>query len=1187
MANNCEDKFQYIQRLEQMKAAIDAEMQKHLAGGKDSDLPRAFLRDRFTGEEMEVDIGRWIDEAMVSQSPAMQDFAARAAGEMRKPAGDQGWFMNAAQMVDRMGIESAQDVLALMQGLTISWEKGNPADFARVTAINDPEAFAQRLADSFAEASLAIDKDQLAAAITTNVAPFFRITDNQTRLQVFADITRVTMQSKLAAIIKEIESTGRPPSGDLAAEFAESYRKAVFGHRAAAVSRRVSGQLLQQLQRDPGMDLSGMTGRLSQDILDQASRIFGIPGVTEDIAPTRAAGNGEGAAPAPNGVVATPTPNGDGAGPTPNGVLGKVAEASSRGVDGLQDLKDILDTVDEELKDPLAPPPDDDFDHNWRRNARAYFKDSQLFSLNTQLVNNYLSGKLIFAAEGVRKAGENAVRLKAMDVRQPIATSWTRNLPGAQDLLDGARVAAEAGILAHGAIRQGWATSIKQGFLEANTPFAGNPDTLGAKGTLDIDDQYEIARRVLFGDAEDSSPSVANFFGSFGQEPVAEWPLVARDKAFVGLKLLGNHLIEKAGGPRLPVTSALQMMGAADNRAGLRVHMTTRANQLLLERIREEPGEGWADRRAWVTRKLDDELYQATPTPQNIRDARQQFNLDDASDEEIATLLAAEKVGMPVLASQAQREAFQFSGYARLQRRPDGYAGKVDDAAMKLRDNRYADAFVPYWRSPFNQQLWTLSTAIPPVIGTAKIIFKIGGQPTTEQMAKVAGGWVTSLSMIGMFAAMDSMGIIEGNGPLDPEARKQWLAEGNRPNSMFGIPLLSLGALPVLQTLFLYKDLKESFVNGEYSDYDRYNGWMGLLQVMTGQLMRQTSVGQLYQLLDLVMDPTESKANMFAGFLLNGQLNPASGPMRDIERFAQLRQRDLFGPRPMTKRDQELQQQVPHDDPLEQVKDALRRMAYNSVPGVAAALGQPIKDKDYLGYKLRLPEGIFRTEWQDKMGVGTPAIWPSWAPASAGSRSPVHAVLDRIGMLSPPAPLVSGRMDNVLMGAELEHEYNHLVGTVKGDAIGDDPLFERRLQWRRTGKEAYMDNEGRQVEATPMSVDLNSGGFMDGLTRGKTLEQALRGLFTSPTWKKLEANPQLTTDRSITDRPKAEIMQLPGAVMVRRLHDYYGHLARNEVERSQSSAAVDWRRRRDAAMAKQAPGVIDAQTQAAEAAFPQ
>jgi hypothetical protein len=1165
MANNCDDKFQGMNSRQRAHKALDDVMRRAMGGrapGPGEGIPAVFLRDRSTGEMVEVDFDRFFKEALMADQDAMQDFAARAIGERRLPAGDQGWFINTVQLVDRLGFDSAEDMVALLQTFNESWKRNNPTDFLRETAINDRDAIAQRIADGYATAGFALDKDNLAQAITTNLAPFLTILDNQTQLQVLADVTRVTLSSKLALIRKTIHQTGLEPALVVKQEFIDAYRKAVFGRRSYDIARRVSGQLLNQLQSNPNMDISGYVGRIRGDIYEQAVQIFG----NKDV------------------VVA-------------DSLAGKVAEASSRGVDGLDDLARLADTLDEELADPTAPPVDSDFEHNWRRNAKAYFKDSQLFSINTQLVNNYLSGKLIFAAEGVRKAGENGVRLRAMDLTAPFATKWTRQLLSTDKTLEGARVAAEAGIIAHDAVRQSWKDSLRHHFLEADTPFAGNPDTLGTKGTQDIAEQYDAALKVLYGEnigddgkavgrsmyqeegeggltdvrmTSANEPSVGNFFGSLGEEPPVDWPLLLRDKVFVGLKVMANHMIEKQSGVRLPVVSALQMMGAVDHRAGLRIHMTTRANELLLQRIQFKPTESWADRRAWVSKKLDDELYQATPTPQNIRDARAQFGLEDASDDEVASYLAAQKVGMPVLTLPEQKEAFNFSGYARLQNRPEGFAGKVDDGVMGVRNFRYVDAVFPYWRSPWNQYLWTFKNSMPPIKGTLKLIYKgiRDEKITSEEYAKVAGGFTTFLSMAGMFGALEAAGVVEGNGPLEPAARRQWLAEGHVPNSMFGIPLLSLGALPVLQTMFLYKDIKDTFISGEYSKYDQYNGFWGVGQVFVGQLMRQTSLGQFAQLAELMMDPTETRVRALAAYLTNGQLNPLSGPMRDVERFGSLRMRDLYKPRTMTQQDKELQEEVDPNDPLETLRDNLRNFAYFSVPSVAAAMGQPIKDTDYLGYKLRLPEGVFRNEWQEKMGVGTPAVWPKWAPISTASRSPVHAVLDSIGMLNPPPPLVSGRMDGILMGEGLEHEYNKYVGTVKAAAIGEDPVFGRKLNWRQNAKEVSMDGRERSVASIPFSVDLNNNGLMDRLTNGKTLEQALRGLFASETWKKLEADPAFTTDRRVTDRPLKEVMKLPGPTMVKVLHQYYDHLAKGQVEMSTTRAAQEWRQLRDAMVAK-------------------
>ena len=120
-----------------------------------------------------------------------------------------------------------------------------------------------------------------------------------------------------------------------------------------------------------------------------------------------------------------------------------------------------------------------------------------------------------------------------------------------------------------------------------------------------------------------------------------------------------------------------------------------------------------------------------------------------------------------------------------------------------------------------------------------------------------------------------------------------------------------------------------------------------------------------------------------------------------------------------------------------------------------------------------------------------------------------------------------------------------------------------------------MDGRERSVEAIPFSVDLNNNGFMDRLTRGKTLEQALRGLFASQTWKKLEDDPAFTSDRRVTDRPLSQAMKLPGPTMVKVLHDYYASLAAHKVEMSSSPAAAEWRQMRDAKAAKENEQAIE------------
>ncbi|QNG26092.1 hypothetical protein [Synechococcus sp. HK01-R] len=1141
--SQCDDAFQEIQRLEQERRKIEDQLiraREALDPEQRIDPARVFVfQDKATGASVEVQFDQIWDALRRTDSPAMQAWADRALGARERPVGSEGQFQNLKQLVDRIGIEDANQMARLVQTITGSWEEMNPKDWNAVTAINNKETFAQRLADSFAEANIRLDTDKISRGVAENVAPFLTILNRQTKLQVFSDVTRKTLIEKVRAIREHIEQTGTPATQELKWALVDAGAKAIFAQRSAALSRRVSGQLLQQLQNN-SMVAPAIAGRLFREELErEAGKLF-VPTAGDLI--------GE------------------------NTVLGKVAEASARGVDGVEDLKQLEITLEAEGADPFAPSLDDDFAYNWRRQARAYYKDSQLFNLNTQLLNNYLANKLVFVAEGFRKAFENGVKLR------PFGTSFLRGIFDLDNTIKGARIAAEAGFIAQDVIRQSWKDSFRDAFIEGRTPFAGNPDQLGTQGAIPIDQQYEIAYRVLYGD--EGRPTMKDADGNDvpiempskvqklraaitqGLDPDARyWPMDMRDKAFVGLKLLGNHLIEKQTGMKLPVTSALQMMAAVDHRAGLKTFMTARANELLLRSANEMPLLSWAERKAWVREQLEDQLYQATPTAQNIKDFRRQHDLspEEFSDEDIASALAYQaEIGKPVLASPEQQEAFALSQYARMQQKPDGWLGKLDQGIMGAREDRYVDSFFPYWRSPMGQALWDMKQARPPIIETAKVIF--GKNPTTEQIAKVTGSWYTWLGMLSMWGVLESQGLVEGNGPTDPKERAEWLAAGHKPNSVFGIPY-NLGGLPILNTLFLYSDLWNTFVSGEYSHYDRKNAFMGLAQVAIGQLMRQTGWRQFQMLGDTLMSQSEGQWARFMGFLVNGQVNPASGVTRQVERLTGLTNQDLMQPRALTLEDRYWQDQIGDDDPLKKLEENLRNFAYYSVPSVSFLMGQPLKEEDYMGRKVQRPEGIFKGEWP----LGFPAHWDNR----------VYATLDRLNLLQPPAPLMSGRLGGVLMDEPLEKEFNHYTGNTKGGVISDHPLFSRRLSVRLSAVEGELDRgEGRRYEVkTTVPVDLQP--LLDRLTKGKTLYEALNGLFTSASWKQWEADPRFSTNPKLNDRPRSQQLELPGPRAVKILHDYYAQLATEKVELSQSPGAAQWRQERDARNALTTPDQVE------------
>ena len=178
--------------------------------------------------------------------------------------------------------------------------------------------------------------------------------------------------------------------------------------------------------------------------------------------------------------------------------------------------------------------------------------------------------------------------------------------------------------------------------LDGQTPFAGRVDSFSTGGQLSIEDQYKVAQSVWDEKMEWDDP--------------IRLPMQIRNKLHWGLKILGNKGMRKATGLELPVVSSLQMMSAVDQRAGLRNYMTIRANDLMIEQAAINPEGSLDDWAAAAQAQLDDQLYQATPTKQNIEDAREQFSLsrEDLSDEEVAEYIVSAKVGMPVLNSPGQ-----------------------------------------------------------------------------------------------------------------------------------------------------------------------------------------------------------------------------------------------------------------------------------------------------------------------------------------------------------------------------------------------------------------------------------------------------------------------------------------------------------------------------------------------------
>ena len=1133
---NCDDLFQQIQGLQAKKKGLSDALTLLSQVDEPPDPARTFVFRDKNGQQIEADFDDvW---KQISRDPlATQQWAELAAGRGDLPDGANGEFENLRQMVSRMGMTNATDLAAFMQKLTGDWAEVNTPDFVAVTAINNKEVFLDQLQGAFSEARVAIGKDKISQLVATNVAPFLNILQRQGKLRVAGALTRQTLHDSIDLLKQQIAATGVRPTREAKAQFLDAYAKAIFAHRSERIASRRSGQLLQNYQRMVAED-NGVPGSLWQDTADEA-RAAADALAEETIAMT------------PDEMVKE------------GSIPRQVVEAADKGESGIKDLEEIQLTLKIEGVDPTTNELDKGWENIWRRSARAGYKDSILFNPRTQLVMNYLSQKVVFLAEGARKvAGENAWKLYEGRARgaqldalggDPVALKTARKQPiyvnplatgffrdALKDQLDGARIAGEAGLRAEAIIKQSWGESLKRSFMGDEAPFAGNVDNFAAKGQMDLDTQYRAAQEVL---DEPWDPKRFHF--------------QLRDKIHIGLKVFANSKIEKATGQRLPVYSALQMMTAVDQRAGLRNFMTDRANDLMLEQASLNPGgtlKEWGDA---ADKALQDQLYQATPSEQNIKDARTQFSLseEDLSDDEVAAYLAAEKIGLPVLATPDQVKSKDLSIAMRMQKQQtEGVTGAISKFADQARANEWVDSQLPFWRSPYNQLVWDVSMANPftPISKVAQVAWNLPqGKVTPKLLAEAQASTIIWLSIAGMAYTMRENGLIVGNGPVDPNARRQWMTglntQGKVPNSILGIPF-NMGGIPVLNSIFMLVDAMDVIDQGNVSEYDRMNAWQGMAQVGAGTIMRMPGFRQVQMIYDAFSNGNENAIRKLSGWFLNGQANPTSGVERFAEWASGTATTNLQRPRGFTGGDERWDlSQLPTDHPLRGAYYGMQKWIYESNPGVAHWTGVPIKETTWLGREIRRPSGIFRGEWP----IGVPGIWEF----NKGDHK-TETKLEQLGLLDPPKALMTGQLDGVPMLPDAEQEFNSYLGTVKPTSTYSRDPLGGYVVW--TGEEAERKGPGGRPSGTVQErVDLTK--LVDQAVQGRTVREALQFVFDSPQWRKWDSNPTFTTDTRVNDRPKDIIQRQPGPTVTRKIKEFYAQLAQRQMEESNSPAAQQWR----------------------------
>ena len=1172
MAQNCDDIFNRIQELQRKKREA-SESEQFLYSLEDNapDPSRRFVTRTTDGKEVEVDFDDLWKRIQVDDK--LMEWARAAAENRQKPIGSDGYFENMGKLVDDLGFDNAVEAGAFMQKLTGNWAIADTADFNLITARNSRENWAGMVNNAFREAGLEPD-DRIVQAVAKNAAPFLDILNKQTKLEVFAVATRGNLIKSIQRIQQAITETGIAPGTSLKQDFISNYRKAMYAHRSARLAKRRSGQLLQNYKRsvdeDMALTLQGQVSDIPGDLtpegkkrLQERMQATGAQSVEELNRLTEETIGVSTAEMVQEGSTAK-----------------KIIEAANKGTEGLEELEQIAIQLKREGVDPAGDNNfEDGWDKVWQRNARAGYKDSVLFNPKSQLMANYLSQKIVFLTEGVRTAAGQGPRLRAMrrtslqkglqdvaatsvidDVTElplainPLATGFFRDALKPQ--IDGARIAVKAAMVAEDVIKQTWGETINKSFFGNDTAFAGNYDSFAGRGMLSIEEQYKVAKSVL---EEPMAP--------ISGQGALRWPMQMRNKLHHAIKLRSNEKLWNAilpEGKELPVYSALQMMTAVDQRAGLRNYMTIRANDLMLEAAAKNPDgtlREWAD----VARKqMEDQIYQEDPTPQNIRDYRDQWSVkeDELTDEEVAMAIFLDKAGMPVQVNPGQVAAAKKSIDMRMQGDVDVPVLKsLNQGVANIRRSELGDSFLSFWRSPINQIVWDVGLGLAP-FNAARHAINVAGygikgkEVPVELLVKAQSSVVISGAMMALFAGLDSQGLVVGGGPVGGEARRQWkeklAAEGKVPNSIAGVPF-PLGGVPILNTLFLYKDMKDLITQGDISEYDMQRGALDLTALLAGIVMRIPGFSQIEQAFTALENAGGSKPGQIAAFWANTQFNPLSGPERLMEWATGTQSTDLRRPNQMNTGEEQFKlEQLEDGHPLRSAWNKLRDWTYYSNPGLSHWLGTELKEQTSLGVKVIRPDGIFKGEWP----IGVPGLWPN------DRSNKVEATLEDLGMLNPQAMIMQGVLQGVPITETARKELNALVGEWRApdtaDAFTDNSRMHPSGRIYNSGTLQSAPEEAGELPISVKGAQVDVTELLNRFVAGNTQREALNALFNSDEWKGWNEDPATTWNSRLVDLPPQQRSKRIGPFLVKEIQDFYGDNAAREWELRGSEAAQQW-----------------------------
>lgn len=1109
--SQCDDAFQRLQALQAKRAALQAhllELEK-LTGiaeqapeavlGPDGPLRQAadeFIA-RLDGEEMSA----WVSHAMETEA------RTKIASGGAQPN-------NVAQMLKRYDLQTVEDYARLSKALLDTGSELNPNAWRFVGQTYGKEEVARIVMESYGQL---VGAEKLGNLLATDVAPFMNLVERMTRLRVAAQGFRIGLMEDIDALKAHRNSTAAPVPAELKSKFYQSLKAAMVSERHVDLARSRTGQTLRSL-RDDLPDLEALKRDLEYGgVFDPND-----PSIKSEL-----------------GMEPGDTQQGS--------VFAAVVEAlddtdAARGAEKLEQIKLAIQLDGANPKSRLRS---NDWFNLQMKTGNLLAKDNQLANFRTQLKTNFLSNAAMMMYGPYRQMWENYF------LQLPAGTKFSRLA------FENAYKAAWAGVRqGYEVIRSSGLEVFRDAAFQGKAVFAGNKDTYGRN--LHANDQLVVRYQSLL-----DMP----FEGGGPANPI-NWGL-ARNKIHAAHKL---WLYEKTGqGSLLEV--GLRMLGAQDNVAGLYHHAFKVRNDLELRARRDGAQLGLLDNKSvedWIDTEFQKAFYSIEPTEGDVKAYRRELGLgSDISDDDIKLEILNKRIGETYSApTLATPESIAAEGYSREMRfqnepgdfRPDSRRSHFAKGMYKhiqgMRSNWMVDFTFPYLQSLLMGQFLDMNNAmVTPAIDALSMHFHPEGW-TPAQRARVQANWVVAGTIAASYAALDMIpDMIIGNGPIEPKENQEWRmrleARGLKPNSIAGIDLP--GGIPVLNTLMLMKDAAENIKASTISNFDQMQVLTAGLTVLTGQVMRQTSLGQLRELISIAQDPykanVQQSVQRLIGYMGSGQL-PYIGLVRDAQYATGIEYRNYYQEGAPTPE----QQRAGHGDDVFGRAERLLKSWARGTLGLTNAIGGVRKEEDWLGTPINLPFGMRYVEAMKHRFF--PQLWPN---------DKVYAELDKQNMLNPPRPLMNGELDGVALTDDLQKEFQQAYSHTPGESMvgrfeisGIRPTLSVRMPYR-------IDlPSGATYERSTKMISIEVAPFLEEHVKGKKVMDALRSVINSPLYQALEKLPGTSADYAVQDRLPGERRGMPGQILLSTVKRYYTLVAHDAIVRSQSPDADEFRKARAA-----------------------